>query len=108
VKISNLIFKPEKWAQNCLGRTKEGRPIQSFNVVHRDGHELDLSKDAESFSLYGAVIKLYGGEGQADVFFKLSEAVKKYTKQKMYVAQFNDSPTTTYEDIKAVLEIANL
>jgi len=108
MKLSKLLYSDKKWAQHCLGRTKDGIPVNSLDVIHRDGREFDPSRDLEAFSLYGAIIHLYGGDGQSEVFAKLGDAIRKYSGRKVYLAQWNDEATTTFSDVKAVLEIANL
>jgi hypothetical protein len=108
MKISRLLLNESKWTKGCLGRDKNGNPINSFNILHCDGKEVDLGKDAVSFSLYGAVVRLYQGDGQAEVFLKLGEAVRRYSGRKIWLAQWNDEQETTFADIQAVLELANL
>lgn len=108
MKLSKFFHNESKWTKGCLGRDKEGRAINSFNIIHRDGREIDLGKDAVSFSLYGAVARLYSGDGQSDVILKLGDAARAYTGRKVWLAEFNDSSETTFADIQAVLELANL
>jgi len=108
MKLSKFFYNESKWCQGEIARKKDGTPIRNLNIVHRDGFEHDPSREAESFSLHGAVQFLYPGESQGEILFKLSEAVRKYTGQKLYTAQFNDLASTTFEDIKSVLEISGL
>lgn len=108
MKISRLLYNEAKWTKGCLGRTKEGKAVNNFDIIHKDGHELDPTRNVESYSLYGAIAKLYNGEGQSDIAFKLGDVIRKYKGQRIYLAQFNDDPTTTYEDIMEILKIANL
>jgi len=109
MKISNLIYREDKWCKGCLATTKEGRKLQNLNVHHYDGgREINPASTCVSFSLYGAVVHLYGGNGQGDISARLGDAVRKYTKSNVYLAAFNDDESTTFEDIQNVLKIANL
>jgi hypothetical protein len=108
MKISRLLLNEDKWTKNALARKKDGTPIPSLNIIHKDGKEIDPSREAVCWSLYGAIVHLYNGDGQQEVFLKLGDIIRKYKSQKIYLAQFNDSSETSFEDIQAVLELANL
>jgi hypothetical protein len=108
MKLSKLLYKESRWTKGCLGRTKDGTPINSLDIRHRDGHEYDPSREIESYSLYGAIIHLFEGDGRQEVILKVGNAVRQYSGRKIWLAQWNDDPMTSFEDVKAVLEIANL
>lgn len=108
MKISRLIYNESKWTKGCLGRTKDGVAISSFDVIHREGKEMDPTRVVESYSLQGAIIHLYSGDGQSEVFLKLSDVIRRYSGRKVYLAAWNDDPSTSFTDIKNVLEMANL
>lgn len=116
MKISSILNQESKWTKNCLGRDKEGKPLASFdtlyltkydknnNPYHEEVHLEDL---AVSFSLQGVIAKCSQGERES-IMKKLSDAIRVYTGKNIYVAQYNDSPDTTFEDITQVLKIAEL
>lgn len=109
MKISNLLYKEDKWTKNALARNKDGKPIESLNICHfANGVSKDPSKDAYSFSLYGAAAHLYSGEGLQDVLIKLGNAARLHSGKRVWLAEFNDSTSTTFEDIKKVLALAQL
>lgn len=109
MKISKLLYREDKWAKNCMAVKKDGTKIYNLNVVHfPNGTYIDPSKDCVAYSLYGAISHLYSNEGQQEVATKLGDAVRQYTKSKIWLAEFNNKPETTFEDIKNVLKIAKL
>jgi len=109
MKISNLIYKEDKWCKGCLVTTTDGRKLQNLNIHHFEGgKEINPASAYISFSLYGAIAYLYSGDGQGDVAIKLGDAVRKYTRSNTYLAAFNDDMSTTFKDIQNVLKIANL
>lgn len=117
MKIADLITSEAKWTKDCLGRDKEGNAMNSFDGIYdakydKQGkifyEEKHLDELAKSFSLHGAVIKCYSQDHRASVLGKLSKAIEQYTGKKKYIAQFNNEPTTSYEDVKAVIQIAGV
>lgn len=109
MKISNILYKEDKWCKNCMAITKSGKKLFDLNIHHfEDGKTVDPSRECSTYSLYGAIAHLYNGTSQAEVFSKLSQAIREYTGKQIRVAEFNDSSSTTYEDIKKVLQIAGL
>lgn len=109
MKIGNLLYREDKWCKDCLAITKNGKKLFNLNIHHfEDGHTVDPTKECNAYSLYGAITHLYNGNSQAEIFSKLSKAIREYTGTSIRVADFNDSPATTYEDVKKVLTIAGL
>ena len=109
MKIASLLYREDKWCKNCLATTKNGKKLFNLNVHHfEDGKTLDPSKECNAYSLYGAITHLYNGTSQSEIFSKLSKAIREYKGIPMRVAEFNDSPETTYEDIQKVIKLANL
>ena len=109
MKISQLFYRENKWMKGGLAKTKNGSIINNLNIRNcAGGVEINPARECVAYSLYGAIAHLYTNEGLSDVSMKLSDAVKRYTGKAVYVAQFNDDPSTTFSDIKKVLSLANL
>ena len=109
MKISQLIYKEDKWVKNCMALTKNGRKLYDLNIIHSpNGPVYDPSKDCVAFSLYGAISHLYSGDGQQDVCLKLGDVIRRYYGGKIFLAEFNNRPETSFQDIKNVLAIAKL
>lgn len=104
--IGQVISKKSQWTQGTDARDKNGNPI---NVRSFDFFNPPRLKDIASFSLQGAVSFLYSSDRfmdkRLDVMRKLRKAIRQYTGKDLYVAAFNDSHTTTFEDVQAVLKI---
>lgn len=117
MKITSVLTKENKWTKNCLARDKDGKPMTSLdtfflakfdkdgNIYYQEFHQDEL---AASFSLQGAVIHCYPIDDHEHVMNKLSQAISSYSKKKLYVAQFNDHPDTTYEDVISVARMAQV
>lgn len=117
MKISNLINREAKWTKDCLARDKQGRVLRSLDCFYlakfdKDGkiyyQEFKQDELAYSYSLQGAVTKCYSIDDHENVMSKLSAAILKHTGKNIYVARFNDDQDTKFEDVKAVLKIANV
>jgi hypothetical protein len=109
MRISRLLYREDKWCKGCMGITKNGIHLQQLNIVHyENGHTLDPSKEIVAYSLYGAITHLYNQDTQNEIFQKVGNAIREYTGVKIYLAEWNDLPTTTYKDVMAVLRKAGL
>ncbi len=109
MKISKLLYRDDRWCQGCLAVNKIGKRLDNLNIYHySNGTELDPSKECVAYSLQGAIVHLYNGENQGDVFTRLGNAARLYYGQKIWVAEFNDLSSTTYKDVMKVLKIADL
>lgn len=117
MKISSLLHREDRWAKNCIAKDKSGKVLPDINTfylqrIDKKGNiyyqEFRNDDFAYSYSLQGAVIKLYDLDERENVMHKLSMAIEKYTGKNYYVAQFNNLPDTTFEDIKKVIEEAGV
>jgi hypothetical protein len=89
--------------------TKNGLRLQNLNVYHyENGHTVDPCKEAVAYSLYGAITHLYNQDSQNEAFQKIGNAIREYTGAKIYLAEWNDLPSTTYKDVMHVLKKAGL
>ena len=97
VKIKELLDKPEKWTKGFYAKDSRGKPANVNDA------------DAVCFCLEGALYKCCGYNGYEDKQLKLSNSIEKYTNGKTNsLVAFNDNQSTTFEDIKKVLELADV
>lgn len=89
--------------------------VQNVMAVDSDGNVINLNEftpeiKVHACSLQGAVAYLYSYEKESErrqkILEKLSKAIRKYTGKSYFVAEYNNLPTTTFEDIQKVLKIA--
>lgn len=107
MKLSRIFSNDRKWTQNALARNKDGESID-LDYINRDNAQ--QVKVLESFSLHGALTWFVPYERSKDerekIRIKLRKAIQKYTGKDISIREFNDSTTTKFEDIRAVLRIA--
>lgn len=117
MKISELLNTENKWTKGCLGRDKDGNPLQNFDTMFSSKfdnkgniyyEEKNNADEAKSFSLYGAIIKSQGIDSRETTLDKLRKAILKHTGKNSYIAVFNDCEETKYSDVKEVLRISGL
>ncbi len=96
MKIKDLLNSPDKWIQHCYAKKKNGK------LVH------PAKPEAYCFCLRGALIQCYANMQEKNVAEnKLLKVVAENTLHTGLIA-FNDSPETTFEDIRRILEIADV
>lgn len=107
MKLSRIINNERRWTQNALARNKNGESLD-LDYINRDN--VQQVKQLESFSLHGALTWFIPYERQKDerdkTRVKIRKAIQQYTGKDISIREFNDSTTTKYEDIRAVLRIA--
>lgn len=104
MNITRIIYAPHRWTKNTAARDKNGNP---YPTIFPYPSEIDHNKNIASYSLQG-VLTFYCPDNTREQYVrKLSKAIEIYTGKKKYIAEFNDSPSTTYEDIMAVCRIMN-
>lgn len=101
MNIARILYASHRWTKNTAARDKNGNPYPTTVVYNQNA---DHNKNIASYSLYGVLV-FYADGTREQYAKKLSQAIEKYTGKKMYIAEFNDSPSTTYEDILAVCKI---
>lgn len=112
--IGGLITKPDKWTKGALGRTKEGRAVQNFDVLFTsnpwtgESEERDFAEGVKAFSLHGALVHCYDIDRREQICDKLRKAIIQYTGKSLHVAEFNNLPETTFKDVQTVVRIANV
>lgn len=95
--ISKLLDSPDKWTTGALAVDSDGLSVPT------------LSEDAVSWCLLGALkheartSRLYLSADK-----RIWAAVKaEYPGRYLSLSQFNDSPTTTFEDVQRILKLAS-
>lgn len=109
MRVSQLLSKENRWTKNALARDGNGKAIDCLDLIHfHNGHTLDLGKNAVAYSILGAIAHCYSPDDHEQVLDKIHSAMRKVLNDDMYIAKFNDAETTTFEDVKKVIEIAGV
>lgn len=103
MNLIKIFVNPNRWLRGGFARMKDGTPYEYTRQWK------DNTQEPQAFSLHGAVAYYTEPESGArqKVMARLSKAIEKHTGKSMYVAEFNDSPSTTFEDLTAVIKIYN-
>jgi hypothetical protein len=101
MNLIKIFNNPNRWIKNGFAKYKDGTPVP-FCYPYGD-----KPKEPWAMSLYGAIA--YYTEPDSDtrnkVMSRLSQAIERYTGKNMFVAEFNDLPDTSFEDLTKVLQI---
>lgn len=97
--IRELLAVPERWTKGWFARDKEWNPRAAD------------SPDATCWCLYGAAMKVGGAEGNqatGRLAISLRDCIPAWCRrgELSYIAEFNDDPETTHEQIIAALDCA--
>lgn len=98
-RIKNLISSPRRWTKNAFFRDKNGHAIDPNGQRYVEWE--NLLKDIDSMSLYGAILLSYDTEAARQ---QICEKIRKHIGAYKYIAEFNDAPETTYQDLKTILD----
>jgi hypothetical protein len=96
MKIKELLSTPDKWTKGLAARNKKGEPVFTSD------------KDAYSFCLLGACAKCYPDLLNCVEVEKKIRDILRNENGFLSIVDFNDSSSTTFEDIRRILEIANV
>lgn len=97
MKVSELLDRPERWCQGESARRDDGSPTGI------------MLEDAASWCLIGAVNKCIDNhQERIESYDKLQLALLMKFQRMGPLAIWNDDPTRTFDDIKALLEAADL
>jgi hypothetical protein len=101
MNLNKIFTNKNRWMQNGRALNKDG---SNFSFVRKWKEDV---KEPICFSLYGAVTYFTEPESQSrsKIISKLSKAIEMYTGKNLFVAEFNDSPDTSFEDIQNVIKI---
>lgn len=95
-----------RWCQEHYAVLHNGTPV-SINYIGKS-EETKIKKVAK-FSLHGALAYFYSYDERMEERYKIYDRLKKaifqHTGKNYYIAQFNNDPATTFEDIKQVLKL---
>lgn len=101
MNLLKIFNNPNRWIKHAYAKYKDGTNVP-FSYPYGD-----KPKEPYSLSLYGAVA--YYTEPDSDsrskIMNRLSQAIERYTGKSMFVAEFNDKPDTSFEDLLQVLKI---
>lgn len=103
MNLTRIFTNPNRWIKNARARYKDGSPVPYSSKYG------ETVKEPWSFSLYGAVSFYTKQETDSrdKVIQRLSKAIERYTGKSMFVAEFNDSLDTSFEDLLNVIKIYN-
>jgi hypothetical protein len=97
MKMMELLNRKTKWTRHSFAETKTGKATTTAN------------KSATKWCLYGALLKCYPTQKRAmKVSQKLNLALQKLYPDDHSIIYFNDSPKTTFKDIRKLLKEANV
>jgi len=97
--ISTILTDESKWTKGAFARNQNGVVCDLYGA------------DACKYCLTGFVclVSQHDIKLRRKIYSKLDDAIVKYTKEtNTSIMLFNDGMGTTFEDVKKVLEIANL
>jgi hypothetical protein len=102
-RLLNFFKSPIYWRKNCMAVDKNGVEL-NLNCFTQDSQ-------VYAMSLQGAIAYLFSFEKEPEkrysVMNKISKAIVVYTKKNLFIAEFNNRPETTFQDIVNVLKIAD-
>jgi hypothetical protein len=100
MKAKDLLTDESKWTQGAAARNKRGRRCDVF------------SDAAVRFCLCGAAVRVYSGTELYGALFKIARAIglddEDYKDLDRAIAAWNDDPNRTFEDVRKVLEAADV
>jgi len=108
MRLSKIFRKKEFWTKNCACRDEFGYSVNINETPIDSERSSEFVKKIKSWSLYGAVAFHYSypSNKRYHIMDKLKHAIQRVTGKQMTVPEFNDSPTTTFEQIQKVIKIA--
>lgn len=103
MNLTKIFVNKNRWLKDGFAENKDGTPF-SFTRKWKEN-----SPEPYRFSLHGAVAYFTEPDSGArqKVMDRLSKAIERYTGKSMYVAEFNNSVSTSFEDLTQVIKIYN-
>lgn len=98
-KVKDLLSTASRWRKSALATDTYGRSVDVN------------SPEACQFCLSGAVDRVYAGYswGRTNAINKLQDAIRKYSlNTNSSIVSFNDSSSTSFTDLRRVLEFADV
>lgn len=109
MKIQQLLTKESKWCKGALARDKNGKSINCLDVkTYAGGKEIDFGKNAVAWSLPGAISICYSQDDHENICDKIHAAMRGLRIKHEYISQFNDAENTTFDQVKWVIEDAEV
>ena len=91
MKIQDILTDESKWTRGTSARDANGNRVEVNSPL------------ATSYCLMGACIKAYSGDNRREKRIKIYEQIEALTHVAA-VEAYNDAPTTTFADIRALIE----
>lgn len=103
MNLTKIFVNQNRWLKDGFAENKDGTKY-SFTRLWKDN-----PPEPYKFSLHGAVAYFTEPESgsRQKAMERLSQAIERYTGKNMYVAEFNNSPDTSFEDLTNVIKIYN-
>lgn len=103
MNLTKLFINSNRWIKNGYAEYKDGSKYSYTRPYN------EKTPEPYKFSLYGAVCYFTEPDSGArqKVAARLSKAIERYTGKSLYIAEFNDNPATTFEDLSNVIKIYN-
>ncbi len=107
MRLKNFFKSPSSWIKGFLATDMNDDPI-NLNLYS----EFEMKdRRIKAMSLHGAIGYFYSYEREPEqrnkIMAKIRKAIEIHTGKNLYIAQFNNLDTTTFEDITKVLNIAD-
>jgi len=107
MRLSNFFKTASSWSKDHDAINMDGNPVP-LSAMPRDYFNNGVRLRA--LSLQGAVAYFFSYEREPEsrirIMDKLRKAISIHTGRNMYIAQFNSSIDTTFDDLKKVIAIA--
>lgn len=101
MNLTKIFVNQNRWLKDGFAQYKNGAEYK-FTHAWKDN-----PPEPYKFSLHGAIAYFTEPESGArqKVVERLSRAIERYTGKRMRVAEFNNSPDTSFEDLTNVIKI---
>lgn len=107
MRLKNFFKSPSSWVKGYLAVDMNDDPINLNEYTEFEMRDRKI----KAMSLHGAIGYFYSYEREPEqrnkIIAKIRKAIEKHTGKNLYIAQFNNAETTSFEDIVSVLKIAD-
>lgn len=106
MRFEKIFNREAAWTQDAQARDLHGNAI---NLDWVDRNNTKEVKKIYSWSLYGALTWYFPYDSSPHKReaqrIKLRKAIERYTGKNMSISEFNNSPSTTFADIRKVITL---
>jgi hypothetical protein len=97
VKVKDILSDPSKWTQGFFARDKLGQPCEP------------LDENAVQYCIVGALMRAYGRGQRYAAYARAMKAIAAiYGEAPITIDDWNDAPDRTFDDVRRVLEAADV